>query len=132
MDLRRVLDVVTDTASSAIGALTSSHQVAIISGVLGVIRGINRAVTVDIAEKDARVFFAMNTGHADRIAISEASLLGIANDHRRGWGLAEITLTELRASLYTLEQIHCVSRTPEIPDQWRIVESFRVREKAGV
>jgi hypothetical protein len=130
LDSRRLLDILTDTASGAIVAITG-HQLAIVTGVLSVLRAINKAITVDLTEKDARVFCELVLARADKVAVSESVLLETANQHRRTMGIAEITLPELRVSLCALEQIHCVARTPEIPDQWSIVESYHVRDIAG-
>lgn len=131
LDVRRLLDIITDTATGAIGVLTSSHELAIVSGVLGVIRGINKAITIELTEKDARVFSALIEGHADEAAISEGALLELANARRKALGLAALQLEELRASLYILEQIQSVARVPEMPDHWAIVESYRIRGNAA-
>jgi len=128
LDVRRLLDVVGDTATSTISTALSTSHLAIITGVLGVIRGINKAITMDISEANARVFWELVQSHAEKASIGETALLVNANEERRAAGLAELSAEQLRESLYTLEGIRSIARVPEMPDHWYIVESFHVKE----
>jgi hypothetical protein len=126
LDASRLLDAVGNTASGVIGAAVSSSHLVIITSVLGVIRGINKALTVDISETNARVFWALVRSRAEQAAIGEATLLATANEERSAAGLPALSAEQLRESLYALEAIQSVARVPEMPDHWYIVESFHV------
>jgi hypothetical protein len=128
LDVRRLLDAVGDVSGSAIAVAVSGSHLTIITSILSVIRGINKAVTVDISETHARVFWTLVRSRAEQAAVREASLLASANEERRAAGLTALSAEQLRESLYALEAIRSIARVPEMPDHWYIIESFQVSE----
>ena len=126
LDRQRLLDALADTASGAVGVLTNPNPFGIIAGVLGVFRALYKAITVDISQQDASVFWGLIQGQADQAAISENSLLDITNDQRQKLGISQLSSDELRSSLSVLEKVKSIKKAPGKSGYFTIVESFRI------
>ncbi len=115
------------TGSDVIGDLGARDYVLVAAGVLLIARSLPKAMTVELSEREATVFYGFTqAAGADKTA-TEAAILERANAARQEIGLEPLDADDLRNALHKLGEIKSVQRVEGSPDRWQIVEQYRLK-----
>jgi hypothetical protein len=115
----------------AVGIITTSNQIfgetnylLVAAGILLIARAIIKAMTVEISEQEASVFWGFVQACDEN---KEANLLNIlehTNEERKKVGLEPLTENQIRNALYKLSSIESVEAIDHKSDTWRIIEKY--------
>jgi len=115
------------TGSDVIGDLGVKHYVLVAAGVLLIARSLLKAMTVELSEREATVFYGLAQAAGPDKTATEAAILQRANAARKEVGLKPLDADDLRNALHRLAEIKSVGRVEGSPDRWQIVEQYHLK-----
>ncbi len=101
------------------------------AGILLAARSIYNAMTVEIAELEASVFFGFIQASDEERVASETAIRAYTNIEREKIGLPRLTEQEVKSALHRLARIKSVERLRGTPGGWRIIEKYHMRRDAS-
>lgn len=108
-------------------AITKSHPLVIVAGVLLTIRALSKAMTVELSEQEASVFWGFVQSRDRENSASNRAIFEQTNVERRRYGLDALTEAQFKNAMIILEQLKCIEKVEGKPDSWRIIEQYKIR-----
>lgn len=126
LDLNQMTTVALGVTTTAGNIMDKPQPLVIAAGVLLTIRSLTDAMTVQISERDASVFWGLvQARHEDNTA-PESAIVKHANTARQEIGLDPLEPDQVRNALHVLAQLKAVEAVPEKRNTWRILEKYKI------
>jgi hypothetical protein len=128
VDLGEVSEIVAGTLLNGFSILEKPHPFLIAAGILLMFRALYKAMTVQITERDASVFWGIiQSRDPQNNTATEHAILETTNRERMARGLSPLNKLEFSNALITLEALKCITAVPDHSRTWRIVERYQVK-----
>lgn len=108
-------------------AITKSHPLVIVAGVLLTIRALTKAMTVELGEQEASVFWGFVQTRNTENTASDRAIFEKTNAERQRYGLDALTEAQFKNAMIILEQLKCIEKADGKSDSWRIIEQYKIR-----
>lgn len=108
-------------------AITKSHPLVMVAGVLLTIRALTKAMTVELSEQEASVFWGFVQSRDRENSASNRAIFEQTNVERQRYGLDALTEAQFKYAMIMLEQLKCIEKVGAKPDSWRIIEQYKIR-----
>lgn len=115
------------TGNDLIGDFGAKQYVLVAAGVLLVARSLLKAMTVELSEREATVFYGFAQAAGGDKSAAEADILERTNAARKEIGLKPLDADDLKNALHKLAQICSVQHIETSSDRWQIVETYKVK-----
>jgi hypothetical protein len=127
LDLGEFSELAAGAMVTGMDIIDKPHALIIAAGVLLTVRALTKAMTVEIGEQEASVFWGfVQVREADNCA-SEAAILETTNAERAKYGMEPLTNVQFRNALRRLEQLKSIAPAGD-PGRWRIIERYKIEE----
>jgi hypothetical protein len=127
-DFGEMSELATGVLSVGSRIFGDTHPILMAAGVLLVVRSIYKAMTVEIEEREASVFWGFIQACDKEKAASEADIKECTNEERLKTGLKPLDSDQIKNALYKLLSIKSVTPIEDEPETWRITEKYRIQE----
>lgn len=128
LDLGEMSKIAAGAMLAGFSMIEKPHILVIIGGILLTICALTEAMSVEITEQEASVFWGFILTRDKNNVADEASLLTNTNIEREHCGLEPLTERQFRYSLVKLEQLKCIQSIEEQPEHWRIIENYKITD----
>jgi hypothetical protein len=128
LDLGEMGEIAAGSMLAGYQMIDKPHPLIIAAGILLTIRALRKAMTVEISEQHASVFWGMTKIRRLDNTCLESEILQHTNSEREKYGLKSLTEQDLRYSLSKLEQLHSIESVQDEPKTWRITETYVIKE----
>lgn len=107
--------------------LGDTHPILMAAGVLLIVRCFYKAMTVEIAEREASVFWGFIQACKKGKTASETAIIENTNKERVRVGLETLTSDQVKNALYKLASIKSVTPIRDKPKTWYIIENYKIQ-----
>jgi hypothetical protein len=127
LDLGEMSELAGGAMLAGFNAIDEAHPLVMVAGVLLTIRALMKAMTIELTENEASVFWGfVHARNTDNTA-PEDTIFERTNTERQRYGLDALRESQFRNALAALEQLKCIEKSQSRPVYWRIVEKYRIQ-----
>jgi hypothetical protein len=124
IDLGAMTEIVAGAVTAGYDAIKDPHPLVIAAGLLLTVRALLKAITVEISEQEASVFWSFVQACDEQKTAAEDAIFAKTNLERERLGLQPLTDLAFKGSL---EKLKYLKATESIGDKrWRIIENYNI------
>ncbi len=115
------------TTDQIFSDLSARRYVLVAAGVLLVARHLYKAISIDLSEREATVFYGFTQAAGEDKTATEAHILERANRARAEIPLTPLGAADVKIVLQKLSALKSVEKVVGRESVWRIIEKYRVK-----